>query len=189
LQAKTDPHYLTALKKIENKYSIAHGSATLSLSLLQSFTQDDSFLKVKENLEWAAKSTHWNKFSSIASLGLIFKNNRDKAPLTKFLPEANAGDGVNHYQNGGAFYALGLLYTGTSNQAIIEYIIEKTTNPTLNQNDTIMHGACLGLGLTAFASSNETVSDRLKDILRASTSVMGEAAALALGLVFAGTNN
>lgn len=52
-----------------------------------------------------------------------------------------------------------------------------------------MHGACLGLGLTAFASSNETVSDRLKDILRASTSVMGEAAALALGLVFAGTNN
>ena len=33
------------------------------------------------------------------------------------------------------------------------------------------------------------VSDRLKDILRASTSVMGEAAALALGLVFAGTNS
>ncbi|TXI33255.1 MAG: hypothetical protein E6Q58_02975 [Niabella sp.] len=52
-----------------------------------------------------------------------------------------------------------------------------------------MHGACLGLGLTAFGSSNETVSDRLKDILRASTSVMGEAAALALGLVFAGTSN
>lgn len=52
-----------------------------------------------------------------------------------------------------------------------------------------MHGACLGLGLTAFASSNETVADRLKDILRASTSVMGEAAALALGLVFAGSNN
>ena len=47
LQARTDPHYLAALKKIENKYSIAHGAATLSLSLLQSFTQDDSFLKVK----------------------------------------------------------------------------------------------------------------------------------------------
>lgn len=114
---------MAALKKIENKYSIAHGAATLGLSLLQSFTQDDSFLKVKENLEWAAKSTHWNKFSSIASLGLIFKNTRDKTPLTKFLPESNAGDGVNHYQNGGALYALGLLYTGTSNQAIIEYII------------------------------------------------------------------
>lgn len=52
-----------------------------------------------------------------------------------------------------------------------------------------MHGACLGLGLTAFGSSNENVAERLKDILRASTSVMGEAAALALGLVFAGSNN
>ena len=41
-----------------------------------------------------------------------------------------------------------------STQTIIEYIIEKTTNPALNQNDTLMHGACLGLGLTAFASSN-----------------------------------
>lgn len=52
-----------------------------------------------------------------------------------------------------------------------------------------MHGACLGLGLTSFASSNELVADRLKDILRASTSVMGEAAALGLGLIFAGSNN
>ena len=52
-----------------------------------------------------------------------------------------------------------------------------------------MHGACLGLGLTAFASSNEIIADRLKDILRASTSVMGEAAALSLGLIFAGSNN
>ena len=52
-----------------------------------------------------------------------------------------------------------------------------------------MHGACLGLGLTSFGSSNEVVAERLKDILRASTSVMGEAAALALGLIFAGTNN
>ena len=84
---------------------------------------------------------------------------------------------------------MGLLYTGTNNQTIVDYIIEKTTNPTLNQNEVVMHGSCLGLGLTAFASSNEMVGDRLKDILRASTSVMGEAAALALGLVFAGTNN
>ena len=53
LHAKTDPHYLNALKKIDGKYSIAHGSAILSLSMLQAFTQDDNFLKIKENLEWA----------------------------------------------------------------------------------------------------------------------------------------
>jgi hypothetical protein len=32
--------------------------------------------------------------------------------------------------------------------------MEKTTNPTLNQNEVVMHGACLGLGLTGFASGN-----------------------------------
>ena len=102
--------------------------------MLQAFTQDDNFLKIKENLEWAAKSTHWNKFSSISSLGLIFKNHKDKSVFGKFLPESNTGDGVNHYSNGGALYGLGLLYTGTSNQTILDYLMEKTTNPTLNQN-------------------------------------------------------
>ena len=85
-QARTDPHWLSNLKKVESKYSIAHGTAILGLSMLQAFTQDDEFLKVKENLEWAAKSTHWNKFSSIASLGLIFKNTHERKHLSKFLP-------------------------------------------------------------------------------------------------------
>lgn len=47
LHGRTDPHYLGNLKKIESKYSIAHGSAILGLSMLQAFTQDDAFLKVK----------------------------------------------------------------------------------------------------------------------------------------------
>jgi hypothetical protein len=45
--ARTDPHYLNGLKKVEAKSSIAHGSAILGLSILQAFTQDDAFLKVK----------------------------------------------------------------------------------------------------------------------------------------------
>ena len=122
-QARTDPHYLAMLKKIDSKYSISHGAAIMGLSLLQSFTQDEEFLNIKENLELAAKSTHWNKFTSISSLGLIHRNTRDKAVLKKFLPENNSGDGVNHYSNGGALYGLGLLYTGTNNQTIIDYIL------------------------------------------------------------------
>jgi len=35
------------MKKIEGKNSIAHGSAIMSLSMLQAFTQDDSFLQIK----------------------------------------------------------------------------------------------------------------------------------------------
>jgi 26S proteasome regulatory subunit N2 len=86
-------------------------------------------------LEWAAKCTHWNKFSSIASLGLIFRNAKDKKIFQKFLPESNQGDAVNHhYSNGGALYGLGLLYTGTNNQDIVDYIMNVTKNPTHSQN-------------------------------------------------------
>lgn len=112
--AKTDPHYQTMLKGIEIKSSVAHGSALLSLSMLQAYTQDGTFLEVKENLEWAAKCTHWAKFASIASLGLIFRNTNSMDPFKPFLPEANKGV-VNHFPNGGALYGLGLVYTGTNN--------------------------------------------------------------------------
>lgn len=161
----------------------------MALSFLQAFTQDDSFLQKEENLAWAGKCTHWNKFSSIGSLGLIFKNAKKKDIMKKFLPGNTNADVVNHYPNGGSLYGLGLLFTSTCNQEIIDFLIEITTNPTHNQNDVIMHGACLGLGLTAFASGNETIGERLKDILNSSTSIMGEASALAIGLTYAGTNS
>jgi hypothetical protein len=48
--AKTDPHYQGVLKGIELKNSVAHGSAQLAISMLQAYTQDDSFLKVPANL-------------------------------------------------------------------------------------------------------------------------------------------
>jgi 26S proteasome regulatory subunit N2 len=104
-------------------------------------------------LAWAGKCTHWNKFSSIASLGLIHKNHKDKSVFKSFLPGGD-GNASNHYQNGGALYGLGLLFTGTGNNEIIQYIIDVTTNPAHNQNEVIMHGACLGLGLTGFATGN-----------------------------------
>lgn len=132
--AKTDPHYQTILKKIEPKNSIAHGSAIMGLSFLQAYTQDDSFLQKEENLAWAGKCTHWNKFSSIASLGLIFKNCKDRKFVNKFLPGVTENSIPNYYPNGGSLYGLGLLYTGTSNQEIIDLMIDVTTNPTFNQN-------------------------------------------------------
>jgi hypothetical protein len=100
---------------MEFKNSIAHGAAIMSLSFLQVFTQDDTFLQKEENLTWASKCTHWNKFSSIASLGVIYKNFKDKNIMKKFLPN-NDNSNISYYQIGGSLYGLGLLYTGTSNQ-------------------------------------------------------------------------
>lgn len=53
--------------------------------------------------------------------------------MKNFLPGGD-GNTSSHYQNGGALYGLGLLYTGTANQEIIQYIIDVTTNPAYNQN-------------------------------------------------------
>jgi 26S proteasome regulatory subunit N2 len=84
---------------------------------------------------------------------LIHKNHKDKSVFKSFLPGGD-GNASNHYQNGGALYGLGLLFTGTGNNEIIQYIIDVTTNPAHNQNEVIMHGACLGLGLAGFATGN-----------------------------------
>ena len=67
-------------------------------------------------MQWAGKCTHWNKFSSIASLGMIFKNNKNRQVFEKFLPGANGPAGSSNYANGGALYGLGLLFTGTGDQ-------------------------------------------------------------------------
>lgn len=73
---QTDPHYLARLKSIETKNSLAHSSAVLSISFLQAYTQDDSFLKNQENLEWISKSNLWGKFNCTASLGLIHQGTK-----------------------------------------------------------------------------------------------------------------
>jgi hypothetical protein len=36
--------------------------------------------------------------------------------MKNFLPGGDGNAASNHYQNGGALYGLGLLYTGTANQ-------------------------------------------------------------------------
>lgn len=64
---------------------------------------------------------------------MIFKNCKDKNILKKFLPGGD-GNTSSHYQSGGALYGLGLLYIGTANQEIIQYVIDATTNPAHNQN-------------------------------------------------------
>ena len=50
-------------------------------------------------------------------------------------------------------------------------------------NEIVQHGACLGLGLAAFASGNDEVYDELRNVLFTDSTVAGEAAALAMGLV------
>lgn len=49
------------------------------------------------------------------------------------------------------------------------------------------HGACLGLGLAALGSEDEAISEEIKNVLYTDSAVAGEAAGIALGLVFVGS--
>jgi 26S proteasome regulatory subunit N2 len=95
----------------------------------------------------------------------------------------------NVYTHGGSLYALGLIHQGHKNQEAIDYILNIIRNPGYNSNDMIMHGACLGLGLIGFASSDLTLYEELKNILFTDNAVTGEAAAVSIGCLLAGSAN
>jgi len=54
------------------------------------------------------------------------------------------------YQDGGGLYALGLIHANHGSEQMIEYLLTQLKNAT---NETIRHGACLGLGLAAMGSA------------------------------------
>jgi len=70
-------------------------------------------------------------------------------------------------------------------QQIINHLTDAIRNA--NQNEQILHGACLGLGLAAMTLADEAVCQQLKDLLNMDSAVVGEAAALGIGMVMLGS--
>ena len=149
---------------------------------MNSYTQNDSFLRT--NLEWVAKANNWAKFSATASLANIHRTNYSKAMdiLQPYFPGASPNP--QYYTHGGSLYGLGLIHAGKKNQDVIDFLINAIKNPQNNANETIIHGACLGLGLVCLGSGEEdyqTIYDELKNILETESATTGEAAGLAIG--------
>lgn len=185
----TDVKILNQTKTaLDGRNSMFHNAVSFMNAFLHAGTADHSFLK--DNLEWLGKSSNWSKFTATAALGVIHKGNlsRGKSILEPYLPETTGS----HYSKGGSLYALGLIYAGHGNE-IIDYlrnhIVEKGTSAGNEEVDVILHGACLGIGVAAMGTGDETIYDELKTILYSDSAVSGEAAALAIGLVMLGSHN
>ncbi len=56
-------------------------------------------------------------------------------------------------------------------------------------NEAILHGACLGLGLATMATGVPEIYEELKEVLYLDSAVAGEAAALSIGLLMLGCGN
>ena len=184
----SDPLIIGNIKtSSDSKNSIIHEAIIISNSILQAGTTAQNFLV--ENLDWVAKASHWANFTSVASLGVINRGNCSKAMevMHPYLP-GNLPT-PKYYAHGGSLYGLGLIYYNTKNPEILSFLLNAIKNPTNNQNETLIHGACLGIGLVNLASQDETLYEEMKNVLFTDSATTGEAAGLAIGLIMAGSRN
>ena len=72
---------------------------------------------------------------------------------------------------------------GGVNLSTVDYLLQSLK---LTQEETIQHGACLGLGLAGLGTGSEESYMAVREVLLSDNSVAGEAAGLALGLLLLG---
>jgi 26S proteasome regulatory subunit N2 len=73
--------------------------------------------------------------------------------LKPYFPGASPNPSF--YTHGGSLYALGLVHTGDRDQSVNDFILGIIKNPSYNSNETLIHGACLGLGLVNLCAFGE----------------------------------
>lgn len=177
---QTDMSILKTTKEsLEDRYSIYHSAITFTNAFANCGTTSDTFLR--ENLDWLGRASNWAKFSTTAALGLIHRGSyiNGVRVVRPYLP---GGSAPSKYSEGGALFALGLIYTGRKEGA------EKELRKGLSDaNDPIVqHGAALGLGVAALGTGDEDIYDELKNILFQDNATSSEAAGYAMGLVMLG---
>lgn len=168
--------------------SICHSATVISNGLMHYGTTSDTFLR--ENLEWLGRAVNWAKFTATASLGVIHHGHEKDALhlLAPYLPKipAPAAGTTAGYTEGGALYALGLIYANHG-LSIIDYLLNHLKEN--HYNEAIRHGACLGVGLAAMGTLRVDIYEQLKLFLYQDDAITGEAAGIAMGLVMLGSNS
>lgn len=180
-----DMQILRNIKGTFDRNSILHSATITANSFMHAGTTVDRFLR--DNLEWLKKASNWAKFSATASLGVIHKGQtKDSMTILRpYLPSED-GQGGSPYSEGGALYALGLIHPNqvdSTTDYMLRIVQREEADPVM------LHGACLGLGLTAMATGQEELYEAVKNVLYRDHAVSGEAAAISAGLIMLGSAN
>eukprot|EP00921_Rhytidocystis_pertsovi_P002494 GHVQ01004303.1.p1 GENE.GHVQ01004303.1~~GHVQ01004303.1.p1 ORF type:complete len:545 (-),score=77.34 GHVQ01004303.1:62-1696(-) len=138
---------------VDQRSSIIHHGIVTAHGLMQAGTTSSAFLR--PNLDWFSKSVNWAKFSAAASLGVIHKGHIKESTvvLGAYLPKAS-GERGSPYSEGGALYALGLINANHSDESVKEYLLSQLRGA--SSDETLQHGACLGLGLLCMGRSDSS---------------------------------
>ncbi|KAL8002353.1 putative armadillo-like helical, 26S proteasome regulatory subunit RPN2 [Plasmopara halstedii] len=187
-RSDSDPLIMKTIKAaVENRNSVLHHAAVIAHAYMNCGTTSDTFLR--ENLEWLGKATNWAKFTATASLGVVHKGHVRESMnlLSPYLPQG--GMTTSPYSEGGALYAMGLIhankgYAGSGSKTTMEYLRNALKNA--RSDETVQHGACLGIGLCGLASQDYEVYEELKAVLFTDSAVAGEGAGIAIGLILLG---
>lgn len=185
----SDPDIMNSTRKVlDGRNSLYHSAVSICNAFMYSGTTDDSFFR--SNLEWLGHSSAWSKFTATAAFGVIHRGSLDQGRnvLQPYLP----GSTSSAYANGGALYALGLVYAGHGKD-VLKYlrkqIVDNSDSTDNKDKDVILHGACLGAGLAAMGLADSELYEELKTVLYSDSAISGEAAAFSMGLVMLGSGN
>ncbi|EPE08515.1 26s proteasome regulatory subunit rpn2 [Ophiostoma piceae UAMH 11346] len=170
---------------LEGRNSIFHTAVTFCNAFMHAGTTHDKFFR--DNLDWLSKAVNWSKFTATAALGVIHRGNISQAKklLEPYMPREGRLSSGSSFSQGGALYAYGLIHANHGAKVI----------PELHQmfsasdDEHIMHGGALGLGIAGMASGNEAVFESLTNSLHSDSALSGEAVGLAMGLIMLGTGN
>lgn len=171
---------------LDGRNSIFHSAVTFENAFLHAGTTSDSFFRA--NLEWLAKATNWTKFSATAALGVIHQGNLTQARriLQPYFPGTSHGS---CYSQGGSLYALGIIFAGHGRE-VIDYLLTQVSEDSGiqgHEDEVILHGAALGLGVAGMGSGNIEIYEKLRNILFSDSAIAGEGTGLAMGLVMLGS--
>ena len=112
--AQSDPVMLKrVMTSVDPKSSMLYTSVVAAHAFMMAGTTRDGFLRV--STEWRQRASAWSLFGMVASSGMIHKWNASNARsvLSSYLPEnPEAGHSGSPYAEGGALFALGLIFAG-----------------------------------------------------------------------------
>ena len=174
------------MKAVEKGGSIENLGVILTNSFSNSHTGNDEF--IKKNMAFVSKANNWARFIATASLGVInmgdTKNSR--TIMNDYLP--GGANSRSLYCIGGAYYGIGLIHAGTNDPEIMAFFNEALSRPG-NNKEAIQHGIYLGIGLTAMATHDQELYERVREGIYTDDALIGEAAGYAVGLIMVGSKD
>lgn len=175
-------------KSQSSKLSMNHMSLSFCNGIMNSKTANDTYLR--KNLEWMRQAKNWSKFVVASSFGMIHTDSEDPFEILRhYLPMAPVRESEkDDPESGGALFALGLICVNSP--SIADSFLSTFFDAELeSRRSHILHGTCLGLGLTRLGTGDEGTIAQFKNVLYADTVTISEAAAYAIGMVNAGRFN